>query len=267
MAKSQVKNRNKSHNKTKKRYGQIIEYSDNKQQDNVLLNYILNNPKSNLIVLFPTINLSSNLRTNLYDYLKDFGTIKAVKKIKLDYDGVVNLINHFYINQKKKSDIMEIKRKVMLDISWKMGEKKSIYVIIWQKRHKLSFKKVENKLKHFLMKSELNKVVDDELTEYVSHKKEVNISDKEHSYKIGHRMKSLEISDFVKLQSGGGSMKSIVSDRTYPLNTEDKTDEEVTLNFLTNIIVDKLYMCMSHDYYETVLFSKLLLNQKIIQKL
>lgn len=164
--KSKTINRNKSKGRnTKKRYGQIIEYSENKQQDKILMTYILNNPTSNVIVLLPTINLSSDLRTDLYDYLKDFGTIKAVKKIKLDFNGVVNLVNHFNLNQKKEIDIMKIKRQIMLDVSWQINQKKSIYVIFWQKKYSKSFTKIEKFIKDFLMNRELTKVVSTELSE------------------------------------------------------------------------------------------------------
>lgn len=254
-------NRNTDHRKTKRRYGMIIEYNDNKQKDKIILNYVLNNPQSNLVVILPTISLSSDLRTDIYQYIKTFGTIKAVKKIKLDFDSVVKLINHFYIIQKKKVDIMEIKRKVMLDISWQMGEKKSLYVVIWHKHNKLSYNKIEGHIKEYLMKYELNNIISDDLTEYVSQNKNIKMSNRKQSYNLESKMNVLDVSS---IQSGGGEG---ISHNSYPLNIEDKSDEEITLNFLTNVIVDKMYLCMTHDYYETILFTKLLLSKNIIKKL
>ena len=268
MTKSKKIIRNKPMQSIKK-YGNIIEYSDNKLQDKVLLEYILNNPKSNIIVLLPTINLSRNLRHNIYDYIKCFGMIKAVKKIKLDFDNVVKLVHHFYVNQKKEVDIMEIIRQIMLDVSRQMGETKTLYVVIWHKNNKLNYKQLEKILKKYLIDKELNKVVDNDLSEYVSEHKVIEVS----PYRLASEKNSLHISDYYendslvgsRSQSGGGS--EIINEKSYPLHTENKSDQEVTLNFLSNIITDKLYMCMTHDYYETVLFAKILLSKKIIKNL
>ena len=277
MAKTQKRNytqKIRKNKKTKKKItpGIIVDYSYNRQHDRFIMNYMINEPKSGILVLLPTVKLTDDLRSQLYKYVHDHGHIKAVKKIKLDFDNVVKLINQFYIHQNKKFNILEIKRKVMLDVSWEPHKKKKVFVIVWKKRTRTDFRAFEKKINNFIMRYELNKVVDTEITDFMKYKKKMNVSGKNKSYSVKMKNpKELDISDY---QNGGGHKSSvlpseleIVSANEYPLGVENKSEEEITLNFLTNILTDKLYICSTHNYSETITMGKLLFSKNIVKNL
>lgn len=253
--------------KTKKKIrGLIIEYSQNIQHDKFMLNYVLTTPTTGLFVLLPTINLTSNVRNDLYKYLEKYCHIKAIKKIKLDFDGIVKLINQFHTHQHKKYDILEIKKQVILDVSWEQHNKKTIYVVVYNKKSQIDYKYLEKKIKNYLIQYELNKITNNELKDYVSENNDIKLNN-DYNYKINiDKTKSLQLSDYVK-QSGGSMTLKSIDTSIYPLNTEDKSDEEITLNFLSNVLVDKLYLCATHSYTETTIFAKMLLTKNILKKL
>lgn len=272
------KRRGTGHNKrkTKKRIrpGLIIEYDYNRNHDKFVMNYILKEAKSGIIVLLPTVKLTDDLREKLYEYIREYGHMKAIKKIKLDFDNVVKLVNQFYIHQHKKASISEIKRKVLLDVSWEQHKRKKVYVIVWKAKGKTDLKTFEKKINDFLTRYELNKVIDTDLTEFMNIKKNIKVNNNNKRYSVSmNKSKSLEISDYY--QMGGGSIKKenkpdeleIVTSNSYPLGLENKSEEEITLGFLTNILTDKLYVCSTHNYAETVKFAQILFHKNIIKHL
>lgn len=274
--KSKRKSTNINKRKTKKKItpGLIIEYDYNRNHDRFVMNYIVKEPKSGIIVLLPTVKLTDDLREKLYEYIHAHGHIKAIKKIKLDFDNVVKLVNQFYIHQHKKASILEIKRKVLLDVSWEQHKRKKIYVIVWKARGKTDLKIFEKKVNEFLTRYELNKVVDADLTDFMDMKKNIKVNSNKKRYSVSmNKSKSLEISDYY--QMGGGSTKKpcdpdeleIVESNSYPIGVENKSEEEITLNFLTNILTEKLYVCSTHNYAETVRFGQILFHKNIIKNL
>jgi hypothetical protein len=264
------KSNKKKKTKVKKASGMIVEYNHNRQHDKFVLNYILKTPQVGLFVLLPTIKLSDELRSKLYDFVHKYGHIKAIKKIRLDYDNVVKLVNQFYIRQHKDVDIDKIKRKILLDVSWQQNNKKSVYVIVWKKRGSVKYKHFEKKLHEFLMKYELSKVLDDNLTEFISNYNDLSkssiISGSSSARKYSINTKTMDITTN-KSKNELVDKLNIIANNTYPLNTQNSSNEEVTLNFLTNVIVNKLYSLSGENYYDTVIFSKILFSKNIVKNL
>jgi hypothetical protein len=266
------KNRNNKNRKTKikRACGMIVEYNHNRQHDKFVLNYILKTPQAGLFVLLPTIKLNDELRNKLYDFVHKYGHIKAIKKIRLDYDNVVRLVNQFFIHQHKNVDIEKIKQKILLDVSWQQNKKKSVYVVVWKKRSGVDYKHFEKKLHEFLMKHELSKVLDDNLTEFINNYNDgskssiIKGSSSGRKYSIDTKTMDITTSEPKNVLV---DKLNIIANNAYPLNTENNSDEEVTLNFLTNIIVSKLYSVSTNDYYETITFSKILFSKNIIKNL
>lgn len=248
-----IKRKNRTHKKIRAS-GCMVEYMNNKSNDKIMLDYVLNEPHSSLLILFPSIIMNSSLRNKLYDYIHNYGHIKAIKKVKMDFDTVVKLLHHFEINKLHKMKLDDIKRSVMLDMSWNQTDEKKIYIIIWKKRSRTQIKKFEKKINDFLIQHEFQNIISSS------------------SFKDSSYTKSLSIDNFCKnsitknsCQSGGGIIE--INKSEFPLKTESQTEEENTLNFLGNIVSDKIYIKLTYDYYETTHFAKILFSNDIIKHL
>jgi hypothetical protein len=273
LSRKKTKKYRQNKNKITKRnkpFGIIVEYKHNRKHDKFVLNYILKTPQAGLFILLPTIKLSDDLRSKLYGFVHKYGHIKAIKRIRLDYDNVVKLVNQFYIHQHKNIDIDKIKQKIVLDVSWQQNKKKSVYVIVWIKRSGVDYIHFEKKLHEFLMKHELSKVLDDNLTDYISKygnkSKSSIITGSSNGRKYSIDTKTMDVTASEPKNVLVDNVNIIAND-TYPLNTENDGDEQVTLNFLTNIIVNKLYSLSANNYYEAITFSKILFSKNIIKNL
>ncbi len=135
---------------TEKHGNNIHEYPKN-VADRIIFEYIKFRKNTHCLTLWPN---AQDLVDELVDFLKSYGNVYYVKKIKLNYNGGINLIYQLYSDTQYLSSIDKIKKK-MDYIGWKNGVDNYVTAVFFENMtgEKISGSQAEfkTKIRNFML--------------------------------------------------------------------------------------------------------------------
>jgi hypothetical protein len=236
--------------------GCIVNYTHNKHHDKFVMDYVSKEPKTSILVIFPTITLTTELRNKLYAFIHDHCNIKIIKKIKLNFDDIVQLLYHFNTYNNKDVSLINIKRSVMLDMSWAKDATKTIYVIVLKQFGQTNLFNFNKQVNKFFIDYEFDNIANSKMSRSMSYKKSDMSGGSTED--IVDNMSDRSTEDIVD------NMGVItINSNNFPFKTQNNSEEEITMQFLNNVVVNKIYIKLTHTYHESVHFSKILFGDKL----
>lgn len=132
--------------------GDKIENYPTETADRIILEYLKFRKNTFCITVWP---YAPTDLTELYEFLKQFGYIYYVKKVKLDYNAALNLIYQLYSDTKRFPTVDKLKEKLSY-MGWKQGESNVVRAIFFDNTSNEvisgSQAKLKTKIREFALK-------------------------------------------------------------------------------------------------------------------
>lgn len=98
-------------------------------KDRIILEYLKFRPKTYILTLWPFVKPENII--DLIVFLKNYGYVYHTKKIKLTYNGALNLIYQLYSDTNRFPSIEKLKEKLNY-LNWGIDQKNTINIIVFE---------------------------------------------------------------------------------------------------------------------------------------